>query len=370
MTKIMIVAGLGVSLVLFRGELIKNWLGKGFKIVAAAPGNEVKGPLEEMGASYRCIPLDRTSLNPFYDVALLFKLKRLLKEEKPDYLFCYTAKPVIFGSLAAYFYRKIRVFVMITGLGYVFSADSWKSLLLQKLVIQLYKIAMFRNEKVFFQNPDDREEFLRLKITRREKMVLINGSGVNTSYFSPVPLPEKQTSFLMIARLLKEKGVKEYIEAAGVVKQKYPEVRFVLVGWSFEENPSAIGQEQVDLWRNEGIVEIYGETNNVRPFIAEASVYVLPSYREGTPRTVLEAMSMGRPIITSDAPGCRETVIDGVNGYLVPVKDVSALVDAMEKFIWKPELLKHMGIESRRLAVKKYDVHKVNQVINNEMGIG
>jgi len=365
----MIVAGLGPSLVLFRGDLIKDWLQKNVNVVAAAPGNDVETQLKAMGASYRSIPLNRTGLNPFRDLALFFKLKRLLKEEKPGYLFCYTAKPVIYGSLAALFNRQVRVFVMITGLGYAFVADSWKGLLLQKLVIYLYRIALSGSEKVFFQNPDDQEEFLKFKITRREKMALINGSGVNTSYFSPVPLPEKQICFLMIARLLREKGVTEYIEAAEIVKQRHPEVRFVLIGWSFEENPSAIGQDQVKKWKQEGNVEIYGETNDVRPYISDSSVYVLPSYREGTPRTVLEAMSMGRPIITTDVPGCRETVIEGRNGYLVPVKDVSALVEAMEKFILKPELLNHMGIESRKLAEQKYDVHKVNRVINKEMGI-
>ncbi len=369
MTKIMIVAGLGVSLVLFRGDLIKSWLKKGFKVVAAAPGTDVMVRVEDMGAIYRSIPLSRTGLNPFLDLILLFRLILLLKKEKPDFLFCYTAKPVIFGSLAAFFNRQVRVFAMITGLGYSFSNVSRKGLLLRKTVILLYRLSLYRSEKVFFQNPDDRDDFLKFKITRSEKTVLTNGSGVNIDYFSPVPLPEAPVCFLMIARLLIEKGVAEYVQAACIVKKKQPQVRFVLLGWSFADNPSAIGQVQVELWKREGIVEIYGETNDVRPYIAEASVYVLPSYREGTPRTVLEAMAMGRPIITSDAPGCRETVMDGVNGFLVPVKDSSALAKTMERLIGKPELLAQMGIESRKLAEKKYDVRKVNTLINKEMGL-
>jgi len=293
----------------------------------------------------------------------------LLKREKPGYLFCYTAKPVIFGSLAAFFNRKIRVFVMITGLGYVFSAGSVKGLLLKKLIAWLYRIALSRSEKVFFQNPDDLEEFLKLKIIRQDKAILINGSGVNIDNFSPRPLPQSQISFLMIARLLREKGVNEYIEAARIVKNRQPQARFVLVGWSFSDNPSAIGPDQIEMWKHEGIVEIYGETKDVRPYIADSSVYVLPSYREGTPRTVLEAMAMGRPIITTDVPGCRETVRDGLNGFLVSVKDSNALAEAMEKMIREPNLLAQMGTESRKLAEQKYDVHKVNRVINQEMGI-
>ncbi len=369
MIKIMIVAGLGASLVLFRGDMIKSWLKKGFKVVAAAPGSDVEKQLKNMGAAYHSIPLNRTGLNPFADLVLFLQLRKLLKREKPGYLFCYTAKPVIFGSLAAFFNRKIRVFVMITGLGYVFSAGSVKGLLLKKLIAWLYRIALSRSEKVFFQNPDDLEEFLKLKIIRQDKAILINGSGVNIDNFSPRPLPQSQISFLMIARLLREKGVNEYIEAARIVKNRQPQARFVLVGWSFSDNPSAIGPDQIEMWKHEGIVEIYGETKDVRPYIADSSVYVLPSYREGTPRTVLEAMAMGRPIITTDVPGCRETVRDGLNGFLVSVKDSNALAEAMEKMIREPNLLAQMGTESRKLAEQKYDVHKVNRVINKEMGI-
>jgi glycosyltransferase involved in cell wall biosynthesis len=246
---------------------------------------------------------------------------------------------------------------------------------LKNLVIWLYRIALKGNERVFFQNPDDIDAFVSLQIVRPEMVTKTNGSGVNLEHYSVQAETvkddnlENRVTFLLIARLLVEKGVREYVAAARAIKRKYAEARFMLVGWSFEENPSAISSTQVEAWREEGLVEIFGETNDVRPYIASSSVYVLPSYREGTPRTVLEAMAMGKPIITTDVPGCRETVVDGFNGFLVKVKDKDMLAEAMEKFIVEPELIKTMGAASRRFAEEKYDVHKVNQVINEAMGL-
>lgn len=367
--KILIVAGLGISLVLFRGDLIKSWLAEGFLVTAASPDQAVGAQLRSLGAGYRIIPLSRTGMNPLKDLRLLFSLRKLIRTEKADYLFCYTAKPVIYGSLAAWFNRRVRVFSIITGLGYVFTEKSWKGRLINRLVVALYRLALLRNDKVFFQNPDDSGIFVQKKIVRPEKVVPVNGSGVNLDFYRPAPLPEGPPRFLLIARLLKEKGIAEYMAAARLIKQKHPQVHLALIGWFFEENPTAISPGQVEAWRREGLVEIMGETDDVRPFIAGASVYVLPSYREGTPRTVLEAMAMGRPIITTDVPGCRETVREGLNGFLVPVQDEAALAAAMERFILKPELIPAMGEESRRIAVEKYDVHKINAVINEVMGL-
>jgi len=190
---------------------------------------------------------------------------------------------------------------------------------------------------------------------------------VDTEYYKPEPFAEN-LSFLLIARLLKDKGIREYAESATIIKQKYPKISFRLVGW-IEDNPASISKKELDLWVKQGIIEYLGKLSDVRPAIAESSVYVLPSYREGTPRTVLEAMAMGRPIITTDAPGCRETVQHGKNGFLVPVKNAPALVNAMEQFIRQPELTEQMGKASRQIAIEKYDVHKVNAVILKTMGL-
>lgn len=367
---ILIIAGLGSSLVRFRGDLINTWLNAGYEVVAAAPEEEAREMVENLGVKYITIPLGRTGMNPVQDLKLLMALKRLLGKEKPDYLFLYTIKPVIYGSLAAYFSKNCRTFSMITGLGYAFANTNGGGGFLKRLVSYLYRLALNRNEKVFFQNPDDQQFFLEQGLVDERKAVRVNGSGVNLEYFKTEPLPEGPQTFLLIARLIWEKGISEYIEAARLIKDKYAEARFMLVGWEFEDNPMSVGQKYLKQWQEEGLVEIHGETDDVRPFLKQCTVYVLPSYyREGTPRTVLEAMATGRAIITTDAPGCRETVIEGVNGFLVPVKDSRALAEAMEKFIVKPELAGNMGRASRKLAEEKYDVHKVNAEINRAMGV-
>lgn len=368
MKKIMIIAGYGNSLVWFRSDLIKSWLNKGYQVVAAAPGHEAAEKMKEIGVKYYSIPLSRTNLNPFKDLFLIFSLRSLLKKEKPDYMFSYTIKPVIYGSLAAFFKKRVKIYSMITGLGNAFTDRAGKNKLLKFLVVWLYRIALHRNNKIFFQNTDDIDIFVRLKIVRAEKVVLVNGSGVNIDFFSPASLPEGSVRFLLIARLLWEKGIKEYVEAAQVIRRKYAQVKFAMIVWEYDKTSAAIGHKQVELWESEGIVDIFGQTGDVRPFFAGASVYVLPSYyREGIPRTILEAMAMGRPVITTDAPGCRETVVDGVNGFLVPAKDSNKLAEAMEKFILEPALIAKMGSAGRKIAAEKYDVHKVNRVINKEM---
>ncbi len=371
--KVMIIAGFDRSLILFRRELIESWLQAGYEVTAAASGSEVRGPLKEMGVSYCELPLERTGLNPFKDLRLFFYLISLLRREQPDLLFLYTIKPVIYGSLAAGFgLREGQIISMITGLGYAF-IDRGGGGVLRRLVIILYRLALRKNKKVFFQNPDDRAVFTELKVVDPDKIVMVNGSGVNLSYFRYVH-PEKLVDgegrrFLLIARLLREKGIIEYVEAARQLKQLYPETAFKLIGWDLGTSPSAIEQDMVEGWRREGVVEVDGEKDDVRPDLAEAHVYVLPSYREGTPRTVLEAMATGRAIITTDVPGCRETVEEGVNGFMVPVRDSDALAAAMERFITEPALAEQMGRESRKIAEEKFDVHKVNAVINREMGL-
>jgi glycosyltransferase involved in cell wall biosynthesis len=233
----------------------------------------------------------------------------------------------------------------------------------------LYRFALGRTHKVFFQNADDERLFRKLGLLPAfVPSVVVNGSGVDVASFSSKPLPLGTISFLMIGRLLGDKGVREYAAAARRIKAFHPRARFQLVGW-IDTNPDAIGQSELDSWTTDGTLEFLGKLKDVRPAIAASTVYVLPSYREGTPRTVLEAMAMGRPIITTDAPGCRETVIDQQNGFLVPVKSVEALAEAMMKFIEDPSLALRMGRRSREIAEAKYDVHNVNAVMLREMGI-
>ena len=238
----------------------------------------------------------------------------------------------------------------------------------------LYAQALKYAHKVFFQNPDDLKLFEDMRLLEANKpAVVVNGSGVNVQDFEVMPLPineqgKVRASFLLIARLLGDKGIREYMVAARSIKAQYPEAEFHLVGW-IDDNPSAISQQELETWVNDKIVNYWGKLSDVRPAIAASSVYVLPSYREGTPRTVLEAMAMGRAVITTDAPGCRETVSHGVNGYLVAVKSVDQLVQSMQYFIEDPKLMISMGQRSREIALNKYDVHQVNKHMMTEMGM-
>lgn len=369
MAKIVIISQYSPSLINFRGDLIRAMVELGHKVICLGPEAGFEQPLQELGADYRQISLHRTGLNPLKDVKTLFSLRKVLKEIKPDIVFSYTVKPIVYGSIAAHMAGVRQMYAMITGLGYVFIGQTFKQRLLTQIVAFLYRRGLKYNQVVFFQNPDDLHLFVSKSIVpKTAKPVLVNGSGVNIEKFAFAPPKLSPVTFLLIARLIKDKGILEYVESARLLKQKYPDARFQLLG-PLDINPAAITQEQLERWSKEGIIEYLGKTNDVRPYIADASVFVLPSYREGTPRSVLEAMSMGRPIITTDAPGCRETVIDGRNGFLVPVKDVDALKSAMEKFIQKPDLISQMGKQSRIIAEEKYDVRKVNRAILQEMGL-
>jgi len=294
-----------------------------------------------------------------------------MRRIKPDVVLSYTIKPIIYGGLAAIFCGVQRNFSMIEGLGRVFMPwESFTHALSSIIARGLYRIGLINSNHVFFLNPDDLNKFVRTGYVQKKKAVLLNGIGVDLEHYDNKELSEHSTQrFLMITRLLKDKGVREYVEAAKIVKERGQRAKFILAG-NLDENPSSITQEELNLWQRDGIIDYIGYIDDVRSIIQDCHTYVLPSYyREGTPRTILEAMSMGRPIITTDSPGCRETVIDGENGYLVPIKDVDALVQTMERFILQPDLIEKMGKRSREIAEEKYDVHKVNAVILQTMGL-
>lgn len=367
------------SVLNFRGKLLEAIAQKGFSIHILAPDLNVFGTekkkLEELGYFVHSIPMQRTGTNPIADLKTLFAIYRISRKIKPDYMLAYTIKPVIYGGLATWMANVPHRYSLITGLGYAFQnieENGGQRSFFQKVVHGLYQQSLKHSHKVFFQNPDDLKLFQDLKLINHTlPAVVVNGSGVNVGEFDVMPLPQDnlqqvKISFLLIARLLIDKGVREYAEAARQVKHKYPHVEFHLVGW-IDENPTAISQLELDQWIVDGRLKFWGKLTDVRPAISACSVYVLPSYREGTPRTVLEAMAMGRAIITTDAPGCRETVEDGQNGFLIEVKSVDSLVQAMEKMIMQPELITIMGQQSREIALNKYDVHQVNQHMMREM---
>lgn len=374
--RFLLIAGLAESVLNFRGALIEAVRARGIEVHVAIPAvvdsalgmNPCRPALEAAGLVVHEIAMQRTGTSLKADLRMLMQLRRTMARVKPDFVLGYTVKPVIYGLLAAWLARVPRRFALITGLGYAFQGGAERRTL-QSIAQFLYALALKRANLVFFQNDDDRQLFVERRIVPAHvQTCVVNGSGVKLEDFKVAPLPLGPPVFLLIARLLGDKGVREYVEAARAVRAEAPGVRLQIVGW-IDSNPDAITQSELDGWIAEGCIEYLGRLSDVRPAIAASSVYVLPSYREGTPRTVLEAMAMGRPIITTDAPGCRQTVVEGDNGFLVPVKSAAALTQAMRRFIDRPELVKRMGARSRLLAQEKYDVHKVNEVMLREMGI-
>ena len=370
MARILVMGGFAESLVNFRGALLQEMIARGHEVYACSPeaSGEIEATLTEYGVTYIPVTLDRTGLNPIHDLLSIKELFTVFRSIKPDFFLGYTIKPVIFGSIIAKVTGTKNIYSMIEGVGYVFSGETRKQKLLKFIATKLYRLALKINKKIFFLNPDDQQLFIENKIINNTyKSVIINGCGVDIDSFSPADYT-RELSFLMIARLLKDKGVYEYAEAARIIKKRFSNIKFYLVGW-IDSNPMSINPDDLEHWVKSGIIDYLGKLDDVRPAIEKISVYVLPSYREGVPRTVLEAMAMGRPVITTDAPGCRETVVDGFNGYMVPVRDVNGLVKAMEKFIKQPDLVKQMGHASRKIVEDKYDVHKVNAAILEVMEI-
>lgn len=372
--KILLVASLAESLLNFRGSLITALGQHGLSVHVAAPqmtaDSKIRHALEERGVSVHDIAMSRTGMSVVGDFKTMLALCGLMHRIQPDLVLSYTIKPVVYGTLAAWLNAVPRRFVLMTGLGYAFTGRVAGIRSVVKAIAKfLYRLSLRFAHKVFFQNADDQALFFALGLLPRGTLsVVVNGSGIDLDQFTVTPLPEGCTRFLLIARLLGDKGVREYAIAAQSVRRKHPDAVFYLVGW-IDENPDAIKKVELDGWVEDGRLVFLGRMEDVRPAIAASSVYVLPSYREGMPRTVLEAMAMGRPIITTNAPGCRETVEEGQNGILVPIMDAGMLAQAMERFIDEPSLVGSMGAHSRRIAEEKYDVKKVNWVMLREMGI-
>lgn len=343
----------------FRGDLIKDIIANGYEVVVTGPDQTDVEKIEELGARFVEIPMNKTGTSIGGDIRYCKTLCRTFRKEKPDVTLGYTIKPVVYGAIAAKLSGVKNINCMVTGGGYTFTSTSFKARALGLIVRNLYRIAFACADHVIFQNPDDLYEFCERRLTKKEKCGVVNGSGVNTKQYQVSDFP-KEISFFMLSRLLKSKGVQEYLQAAEVVKKKYPQAKFYLLGKYETSMQDALSKDEVEYYINKGIVQRFEETDDVKPYYKMSSVYVLPSYREGTPRTVLEAMAMGRPIITTDTQGCRETVIDNKNGFLIPVRDSQALADRMMAFIEKPELIQKMGLASREYVLEKFDVEKVN----------
>ena len=327
-----------------------------------AGGDGYEDKITDLGVRFVPLPVNRRALNPFADLKLFWSLYRWYREERPDVVHHFTIKPVIYGSLAAYLARVPRIVNTVTGLGYVFTSETIG--ILRRLVEILYRVALASAHYTFFQNPDDRTLFVQRRLVDGDKAGLLPGSGVDTGHFAPqgdsASTSDDHAVFLMIARLLKDKGVYEFVEAARIVKAKYPECEFQLLGGRDDRNPSVISAEEIDSWQRAKTVVWLGEVTDVRSSIAGADVVVLPSfYREGTPRSLLEAASMGKPLIATDAVGCREAVDHDLTGLLIPVRDASALAAAMEKLVTSPEARSRMGAAGRNKMVTQFEEKQV-----------
>ena len=361
--RIAVLGGEARDLVNFRGHLISEMAKAGHTVYGIAPGGtpEIRAELMRLGADHVPLAMDRTGLNPLKDLGAVLSLRTLFRRLELDALLAYEVKAVSFGLLAAKLAGVPRRFAMITGRGSTLhgEAGSLKARSVRRVVKTLYRAALGRASGVLFQNDDDlaffeEEGMLPDQVPR----TVVNGSGVDIGHFAVAPLPGGPAAFLFVGRLLRDKGIHEFVEACRILRAQGSDARFRILG-PLDSNPNSLNAGQVAAWSETGVVEYLGEAKDVRPAIAGAHILVLPSYCEGTPRSVLEAMAMGRAIVTTDVPGCRATVSDGVNGLLVPARNAQALAGAMGRLAADPGLVARFGAASREVAETKYDVRLV-----------
>jgi len=393
--KILVLTGDAKTLIYHRGEILKEFANAGLEVVAAAAEDfgYVKDYLHSIGGRYEQVEMTRSSLNPLHDFKTLRSIQALLEREKPDYIFSYAIKSVIYGSIAASLAKVPHIYCLVPGLGYAFCPDgSWKQRLVCAASSLLYGVAFRSVDKVFLQNEDDRDLLRKFRILpRRTPSHVTLGSGVKLDQFeyrdiaNEPAFKEGKLRFILVSRLLRKKGIAEYAEAAKLLKNRYPHIGFDLVG-PLDPSPDGVTESEVRGWHEAGYITYHGETRDVPKYLRQAHAFVLPTYyREGVPRSVLEALSMGMPVITTDAPGSRETirltetgsleramnrgVCEGENGYLIRPRHLPSLLDAMERLILEPARIPAMGRAGRRMAETMFDVRAVNAGILREMGI-
>ncbi len=359
----MVVANTTWNIYNFRLPLLKSLEERGYQIVIIAPLDEHIIYLNELenGSHLPIHSLNRKGMSPIRDLLFLFELVRLYRREKPDLIIHYTIKPNIYGNIAA-FLRGIPSICIVTGLGYSFIHNGW----IKKVTDSLYRFSFLSAKKVFFENQDDRTLFINNNLSREAQSIATKGCGVDTNYFAPQMRrrTDNRKVFIFIGRLLYDKGITEFVAAARMVRQQDRTADFWVLGELDDDNLAAVSEESLTDWIETGVIKYYGNVADVRPYIADADVIVLPSYREGMPRAILEGVSMGKAVITTDAAGCRETVEEGKNGFLVPVKSVDKLVEVMQHFCeMSPEKILEMGAYSRQKAVEEFDQAIINQTI-------
>jgi len=356
----------------FRGDLIRALVKLGHRVTAmAAPATQEEvDRIRALGADYCPYMVDRTGLNPLTDFQTLLALRRAFAALRPDVVLAAYIKPVIWSGLAlTAFPHRPRFYVLIEGLGLVFKPAGLARRGITLIATWLYRLALRRATAVLFLNRENRDFFVSRRIVPPEKCHVIPGLGVNLDQFTAAALPAGPPRFLLISRLLGAKGLREYAAAARIVRQRHPDAVFQLAGHP-DPSPDGVPMAEVRAWHDDGVVEYLGEPKDVRPVLASCHVFVLPtSYPEGLPRSVIEAMATARLVVTSDAPGCRDTVVVGENGLLVPVGDAAALAQQLIRLIAQRSQWEQMGKASRRIAEERFDVHKINTQIFGIMGL-
>lgn len=375
--KIIMIGTVAASFLGFRSDLIRFLIEKEHSVYAFTSeysSDELK-KIEALGAIPVTYELSRGGLNPLADIKATYLLSKKIKQIAPDLVFSYFAKPVMFGTLAARIAKVPRVIGMLEGLGYTFTDQpeglSKKVQLIKDIQVFLYKIALPRLDKLIFLNPDDRQDLVEKYSIAVKEIGVLGGIGLNLNEYAHHPIGniELPIKFLFIGRLLKEKGIHDFVKAAKTVKGIYPDTQFTILGSIDYSNLGALQQSELDDLIASKAINYHGHVNDVKDWIVNSHVFVLPSYREGVPRSTQEAMAIGRPVITTDVPGCRETVVDGVNGFLVQKWQPHALAEKMLYFIEHPEQIEKMGYESYKIAKDRFDANKVNQRLLKLMGL-
>lgn len=360
------------SMLNFRASLIRRAVSVGNCVAAFAPDYtiETREAVKSLGASPFDFPLNRGGSNPAADLASLIALKRALSDLRPHAVLCYFIKPAIYGNLAARWARVPRRIIMLEGLGYGFAEVRRRSLgrlLMEQAIRMLLKASASQAEITLVLNEQDKELLIQQVGVDPCKVHNMGGIGVEIEKFTPWPVRDKAKVFVMAARLIAEKGVHQFVEAAQRIRLEDSSIRFVLLG-DVDDNPNSLKYSQIAAWRDAGIIEWPGRVSNIQDWLKQADVFVLPSYyREGVPRSTQEAMALGRPVITTDHVGCRDTVNEGVNGFLVPPRDVEALIHAMRQLMETPGLAQRMGVESRRLAEERFDAANADTIVLNHL---
>jgi glycosyltransferase involved in cell wall biosynthesis len=373
--RIAIVGTLASSMLGFRRDLIVELLSRGCIVFAFAIdySETTRREVRALGAIPVDYQISRSGTNPFIDLWNTYLLVRKFKHYKPDVVFAYFAKPVIFATIAAKIANVPKITGMLEGLGFIFTEQpngvSFKVNCIKKIQVFLYKLSLPLLDNLVFLNHDDPVDILhKFKINVRSYSVL-GGIGVNLDEYQWSPVKSSRVSFLFIGRLLAEKGINEFIAAAKIVKENYPLAEFIVLGGRDDSNPGSISKVELEHLCENGLINYPGHVANVNAWIKKSSIFVLPSYREGMPRSTQEAMAIGRAVITTDVPGCRETVIDGVNGFIIPAWSGEKLAEKMIYFINNQEKIVEMGVNARNFAETHYDVKKANERLIEILGI-